>query len=209
MKRKIARSESFDEQSFARHLVDFGIETGDWSKFLSKDGSNISELQQLCKCILKTKWQKIPRAELAGTIAGTILQCWEQGLDGPELWKQIIDELKFSFDETQPVDRSFLADEGKIPKIPLEEGMVVKTHDLTALKLHATEMQKKQQGVWDNGPNPEWTLPPGAVAKVTLVHASGSFRLQSSRVQRPGNDESFLAAPSIAHRLAVQRTSIA
>ena len=81
---------------------------------------------------------------------------------------------------------------------------MVKTHDLTALKLHATEMQKKQQGVWDNGPNPEWTLPPGAVAKVTLVHASGS-----SRVQRPGNDESFLAAPSIAHRLAVQRTSIA
>lgn len=118
-----------------KKLVAYGIDSGDWSNGLSA-GSGLSELQQLCKAILEAKWRKRTSEEMKGTIAGKILHLWDAGYEGKKLWEAIAEELKYNEggNKMQPDD----------PNPMLEPGMRVRT--LKELKLHPTEMHKKQQG---------------------------------------------------------------
>ena len=185
---------------FVKALVEYGIDSGDWSYDLCEDGSNQAKLQQLCRSILETKWSQEEPEALEGTIAGKILQCWKDGKSGKELWKDIAEELEYDekVKRSSWKEKENMVQEDQDKLKCLEEGMLVKTHDDKELKLHATDMQKQQQGVFNKGRTPQWTLPAGEVAEVTQVHPTGSFRLQ-----RQGGDESFLAAPSIARRLCI------
>ena len=116
---------------FVKALVEYGIDSGDWSYDLCEDGSNQAKLQQLCRSILETKWSQEEPEALEGTIAGKILQCWKDGKSGKELWKDIAEELEYDekVKRSSWKEKENMVQEDQDKLKCLEEGMLVKTHD--------------------------------------------------------------------------------